>query len=329
MAKTYSVLLKFCCNYPIGVADREDHRRSSILFRANTWRTDKCHIWQYCRNAFVHKWLTARSNCGCQVHPNWLDSIQSAASNRMRFFIRRTQIQVFNINNATLTSSLMTLSCLFLGLPTVYAAVLSNAQDSEIEISRSVSVLLAFTYVQFLVFQLYTHADLFATDDLTEAGLGPAVACILLLIATVACSFCTEIMVGSIEAVVEHWDVSKAFIGIILLPIIGNAAEHYTAVTAAVKNQMDLAVACAVGSSCQVALFVTPFSVITAWLLGIEMTLDFHPFEMAVLLLSVLIINSILLDGASNWLEGSMLISAYAVIGLIYFFEEKVYDDII
>merc|ERR1712129_510116 len=110
-------------------------------------------------------------------------------------------------------------------------------------------------------------------------------------------------MIHSIKGTVAKWNVCKEFIGIIMLPIIGNAAEHYTAITVAARNKMDLALGVAAGSSCQMALLVTPFTVLGGWAYDLEMTLDFHSFQVAVLLLSVFVATTILSNGESNWLE--------------------------
>jgi Ca2+:H+ antiporter len=105
-----------------------------------------------------------------------------------------------------------------------------------------------------------------------------------------------------------------------VLPVIGNAAEHATAVTVAMKNKMDLSVSVAVGSSLQIALFVAPVLVLTGWLLGKPMDLDFNPFELVAVVVSVLIANSISSDGKSNWLEGTLLLATYLVLGLAFYF---------
>merc|ERR1712050_341788 len=127
--------------------------------------------------------------------------------------------------------------------------------------------------------------------------------------------------IDAIRVTVDTWHVSKEFIGIILLPIIGNAAEHYTAITVAMRNKMDLSLGVAAGSSCQMALLVTPFTVLVGWAMGTEMTLNFHTFQLAVLGLAVFLVTSILHNGRSNWLEGYILLITYVVISLIYFFE--------
>lgn len=121
----------------------------------------------------------------------------------------------------------------------------------------------------------------------------------------------------SIEGVREELGLPKTFIGMILLPIVGNAAEHVTAVTAAYKGKMDLALGVAVGSSTQIALFVIPFSVIVGWVVSVPMTLNFEIFSSSVFLLSVFIASSVLGDGHANWLEGAMLCASYCIVGII------------
>merc|ERR1712151_930074 len=108
-----------------------------------------------------------------------------------------------------------------------------------------------------------------------------------------------------------------------ILPIIGNAAEHYSAILVAWRKKMDLALNIAVGSACQMALLVTPFTVLTGWVVGSDVTLNFHPFQAAVLLLTVLVVANILKDGDAYWLEGSMLIAAYLTVAFIYFFDRE------
>jgi Ca2+:H+ antiporter len=118
--------------------------------------------------------------------------------------------------------------------------------------------------------------------------------------------------------------LSRLFTGVILLPIIGNAAEHATAVTVALKDKMDLSMSVAVGSSLQVALFVAPVLVIVGWLIGQPMDLNFNPFELVAVAVSVLIVNSISADGKSNWLEGTLLLATYTIVGLAFYFHPAV-----
>lgn len=143
------------------------------------------------------------------------------------------------------------------------------------------------------------------------------VAIATLTISTVIIAFCAEFMVDSIDAVTKNGGLSEEFVGLILLPIVGNAAEHATAVTVAIKDKMDLAIGVAVGSSMQVALFLIPLLVIIGWGMGIEdMTLSFDIFQVAVLFVSVLLVNYLIADGKSHWLEGMLLICLYFIIAV-------------
>ena len=145
-------------------------------------------------------------------------------------------------------------------------------------------------------------------------------AIILLLVSTGLVAICAEFLVESIDYLVSESGVSQAFIGLIILPIVGNAAEHVTAVTVASKNKMDLAIGVAVGSSIQIALFVTPIIVLLGWCLDTEMSLYFSLFETVSLFVSAFIVGFLILDGTSNYLEGALLIAAYVIIAVLAFF---------
>ncbi|KAF2656170.1 hypothetical protein K491DRAFT_704155 [Lophiostoma macrostomum CBS 122681] len=145
-------------------------------------------------------------------------------------------------------------------------------------------------------------------------------AVVMLCISTALVAVCADFMSDAIEPMVEHTGVSAAFIGLIILPIVGNAAEHVTAVTVAAKNKMDLAIGVAVGSSIQIAIFITPFIVILAWIMDKAMSLYFNIFETVALFVTAFVVNFLVLDGRSNYLEGSLLIAAYVIIALASFF---------
>lgn len=157
--------------------------------------------------------------------------------------------------------------------------------------------------------------DALYADDLSRVS-----AVLLLLISTGLVAVCAEFMVDSINGLVQTSSVSEVFIGLIILPIVGNAAEHVTAITVAMKNKMDLAIGVAVGSSIQIALFITPLVVILGWAMGKEMTLFFTLFETVCLFVSAFIANFLVLDGRSNYLEGALLCATYVIIGLVAFF---------
>lgn len=157
-------------------------------------------------------------------------------------------------------------------------------------------------------------------DRKAKKSMSRTSAIILLLVSTALVAVCAEFLVSSINYLVEHTNVSEAFIGLIILPIVGNAAEHVTAVTVASKNKMDLAIGVAVGSSIQIALFVTPVIVLLGWILSKDMSLYFSLFETVSLFVSAFIVNFLVLDGRSNYLEGALLIAAYVIIAVAAFF---------
>jgi len=157
-------------------------------------------------------------------------------------------------------------------------------------------------------------------DDDHHPDMSVKAAIFMLLISTGLVAVCADFMSEAIEPMVETSGISQAFIGLIILPIVGNAAEHVTAVTVAMKNKVDLAIGIAVGSSIQIAIFITPVIVILGWIMGKEMTLYFNIFETVALFVTVLVVNFLVLDGRSNYLEGSLLIAAYVIIALSSFF---------
>lgn len=159
------------------------------------------------------------------------------------------------------------------------------------------------------------------SDDGEHRQMSRTTAVILLLVSTGLVAICAEFMVGAINEVVhERSTVSEAFIGLILLPIVGNAAEHVTAVTVAMKNKMDLAIGVALGSSIQIAIFITPLVVMLGWIMGKKMSLYFTLFETVSMFVSAFIVNFLVLDGRSNYLEGALLCSAYIIIAVAAFF---------
>jgi Ca2+:H+ antiporter len=145
-------------------------------------------------------------------------------------------------------------------------------------------------------------------------------AVLLLLASTGLVAVCADFLVESIDYLVQNSGISQAFVGLILIPIVGNAAEHVTAVTMASKNKMDLAINVALGSSIQIALFVTPVIVLLGWAIGTDMSLYFSLFETVSLFASAFIVNFLLIDGRSNYLEGALLMAAYVIIAVAAFF---------
>lgn len=161
-----------------------------------------------------------------------------------------------------------------------------------------------------------------SSEEKPELDMWPAI--ILLLGSTALVAVCAEFMVSSIEHLVENSPLSEAFIGLIILPIVGNAAEHVTAVVVAAKNKLDLALGVALGSSIQIALLITPITIIIGWGLDSNMSLYFTLFETVSLFVAVFVVCFLCLDGRSNWLEGSLLCAAYIIIAVgAYFFPDS------
>lgn len=215
------------------------------------------------------------------------------------------QVQNFNSTMASTMSSLMAVASASLIIPATLYAVMAQSpdiKDNILVLSHGTAIILLIIYVLYLDFQLRTHNDLFeeesgATPD--DEGnkeedapiLTPWAAGVALVVVTIAVAVCAEYLVDSIGSLVETAHISETFIGLILIPIVGNAAEHVTAVVVSMKDKMDLAIGVAIGSSLQIALLVTPFLVILGWIIGQPMTLHFETFETIVFFLSVLVVN--------------------------------------
>ncbi|KAI1422490.1 calcium/proton exchanger [Xylaria sp. FL1777] len=236
-----------------------------------------------------------------------------------------------------------------------------DGRDITLSLSRGTAIILLVIYVLYLWFQLRTHHNLFGSESGSvearpsqieeaeaeqgengianpdgarneeqsedEAVMGPWSAAGVLVLTTVLVSICADYLVESIDSLVERGGISRSFIGLILIPIVGNAAEHVTAVVVAIKNKMDLAMGVAIGSSIQIALFVTPFLVVLGWIMNRDMDLHFETFETVAFGLSVLVVIYTVQDGKSNYLEGAMLMSLYVIIAIAFFVTPSQYFD--
>jgi len=235
--------------------------------------------------------------------------------------LRKTQS--FNAQGAAANMTCQAVASISVCLPTMFRAVSGASVSDVLMISRVCSIFLMAVYGLFLYFQLKTHADLFADegeDEADEQGLSPTFSTVLLIGSTLVVAMCSEALVDSIEGVSETYGLPKAFIGVILLPIVGNAAEHATAVTCAYKGMMDLALGVAVGSSTQIALFVVPCAVMFGWAFDQPMNLAFRDFDTACQMLSVFLVSQVLQHGNTNWLHGAMLMTTYILIAIITWF---------
>lgn len=238
----------------------------------------------------------------------------------------RHPVQQFNRTAVGALVSSLSMASIALLTPTVFhvAAGRTGGWSPILEqrLSLAIAVVLILTYVCSLFFALRTHSNLFAgghgKDETPQWSKGKAMA--MLGIATVVVALLSEFLVGSVEAARHATGLSEVFVGIIVVAIVGNAAEHSTAMLVARRNQMDLSLGIAIGSSQQIALLVAPILVFASYGMGTPMTLEFSLPEVVAVLASVFVVGQICADGESNWLEGAQLVSVYLIIGLLFYF---------
>lgn len=242
--------------------------------------------------------------------------------------------QSFNRTAANAQATMLFLAVAALIMPAIYALVAGGglpAVDSELvdfgsdleELSIGVAVILGISYLAGLVFSLRTHRDVFNPPYVEQEheGFGWSVrrSIVMLAIAGAAVALVSEVLVGSISEASESIGLSEFFVGIIIVAVVGNAAEHWVAVLVARKDKMDLAVNIAVGSAAQIALFVAPILVLLSFAIGPEpMALVFNGFELGAVLVAVLIAAYVTQEGESNWFEGVQLLAVYTVLALAF-----------
>jgi Ca2+:H+ antiporter len=230
--------------------------------------------------------------------------------------------QSFNAQSASVHSTSMVLAVIGLFMPALL--VLTTGRHDFVErevVSGTVAAILMALYAGALVFTMVTHEHLFHTPTSEEEPKWSVrMALLVLLAATVLVAVESELLVGALEPALKDLGLSKFFVGLILVPIIGNAAEHSSAVLFALRNKLDVTLEIAIGSSTQIALFVAPALVFISLAEGHPMDFVFTTFEVAAVGLSTLIVAFISLDGRANWLEGAQLIGAYAIMGISFFF---------
>jgi Ca2+:H+ antiporter len=242
--------------------------------------------------------------------------------------------QLFNRTGAAIQTSMLMLAAAALLMPAIFELVEgkglplpgseSNHYGGTVEhLSLAVAIVLIITYVLGLVFSLKTHRDLFNPDYEDEESWGWSVRKSVgaLAIAGVLVGIMSEVLVGSITEASESVGLSEFFIGVVVVAIVGNAAEHWVAVLVARKDKMDLAVNIAIGSSGQVALFVAPVLVICSYFIGpYPLALVFNGFELGAIVIAILVANYVIQDGESTWFEGVQLLAVYIVFGLAFYF---------
>ncbi|MFN8586611.1 MAG: calcium/proton exchanger [Candidatus Eisenbacteria bacterium] len=243
--------------------------------------------------------------------------------------------QTFDRAAAAASSTLLFLAAMALVVPAAFhwianASVANGALTAEHELgierhlSLEISVVLFVTYVLSLLFTLKTHKHLYTGAAEAEHGGehgSPVRAVLTLLVATGLIAWMSEMLVGAVAEASHTLGLTEVFVGVIVVAVVGNAAEHSTAVLVAMKNKMDLSLNIAIGSSIQIALFVAPVLVFASYLMpGSPMDLHFSPLEVLAVLAATMVTNMVSADGESNWLEGAMLIAVYLVLGLAFFF---------
>jgi len=242
--------------------------------------------------------------------------------------------QFFSRTSASVQTSMLLLAAAALVMPAIFELVEGKglpAPGAEIvdygstveHLSLAVAIVLALTYVAGLFFSLKTHRDIFNPEyeDEDSWGWSTRTSVLALAVAGVLVGLMSEVLVGSIEEASHAIGLSEFFIGVIVVAIVGNAAEHWVAVLVARKDKMDLSVNIAIGSSAQVALFVAPILVLASFFLGPHpLALVFNGFELGAILIAILIANYVTQDGESTWFEGLQLLAVYAVFGLAFYY---------
>lgn len=243
--------------------------------------------------------------------------------------------QTFNKTAVRASCTALILAAAALVVPTIFHWTAAQhpggwTPAAEQSLSLIIAIVLLTTYIAMLIFSLVTHRNLFAgaEADLDEAekhgggeapwSIGKSV--LVLFISTAVVAWLSEFLVGAVEAAQHSLGVTEIFVGVIIVAVVGNAAEHSTAVTMAMKNKMDLAFGIAVGSSLQIALFVAPVLVFSSYLFPHQLNLEFTVPEIAAVVLAAFVADQISGDGESNWLEGVQLLALYVILGVLFYF---------
>ena len=243
-------------------------------------------------------------------------------------------LQRFQREPAMRNAVLLALSVITLLIPSILSSSIGPSGSLKVEIlSLGVATVMIVLYALTLIYSFSTQNGSLTTQigetELVEAGIlveentrppwSVRTALVVLILATIGVAVMSELLVGAVEPIVIQFGITEFFLGIILIPIIGNAAEHLVAVTVAIRNKMDLSVEISVSSSLQIALFVAPLLVFISLLMGHPLTLVFNQFEWLALIAGVMIAALVSFDGESNWLEGAELLAIYLILALAFF----------
>ena len=225
--------------------------------------------------------------------------------------------QTFSATIAGVNASMLAIVAVALSLPTIFALTIDGPSPTTLSIE--VAVVMFVLYILYLLFYFQSPEGA-ATGHHQDPQFGRIASLVLLVVATLAVAYVSEAFVGAIEPLTEEVGLSELFVGVIIVPVVGNIAEHIVGVQIAYKNQMDFSMGISLGSSIQVALLVTPILVFLGPFLGHPLRLTFTPLELGALASAVIITGFVALDGRSNWLEGAMLIGVYLIAALAFFF---------
>ena len=225
--------------------------------------------------------------------------------------------QTFSATIAGVNASMLAIVAAALALPTIFAV--TTPGNTPTTLSVEVAVVMFVIYILYLIFVFRSPEGQPAGHE-HEPAFGRNASFVLLLVATASVAYVSEAFVGALEPLTEDVGLSELFVGVIIVPVVGNIAEHIVGVQIAYKNQMDFSMGISLGSSIQVALLVTPILVFLGPLLGHPLQLVFTPLELGALAAAVIVTGFVALDGRSNWLEGAMLLGVYIISAIAFFF---------
>ncbi|MBF6599182.1 MAG: calcium/proton exchanger [Dehalococcoidia bacterium] len=232
--------------------------------------------------------------------------------------------QKFDPHIAGVSATMMTLAVIVLSAPAFFTtgshAATGNAREA---LNIGVAVVLLAVYVLYIVYTIILHqpgggSPMQEAEPKDAWSLKTAVA--VLAAATLGAVVMSELLVRAVESVVDQLGTTELFLGVMIVPLVGNAAEHWSAILAAAHDKMDLSVGISIGSSLQIALFVAPLLVLLSLVLGQRLQLEFNQYELASLIAAVAIASFVSFDGESNWVEGAQLLAVYVVLGLGFVF---------
>ncbi|HVW71556.1 MAG TPA: calcium/proton exchanger [Candidatus Paceibacterota bacterium] len=229
--------------------------------------------------------------------------------------------QHFNATAAKATGSSLILATTALVIPAIFLLTGGGDQAEVEHLSILVSLLLILAYGASLLFSLHTHKHLYQEEAQVAAPKWSTRTCVLVLLAsTLAAAYMSDTLVGAIEPLVATLGWTQLFIGVVIVAIAGNVGEHFAAVTAAMKDRMDLSLQISIGSATQIVMFVAPLLVIASVFIGAPMDLVFHLFELVAIIFTVIVTYSVVEDGMSNWFEGFQLLIAYVIMAVAFYF---------